>query len=159
MANARNTNGSAITASFNNTSPYVNYKGTAITNMWLKTNGTPTTDSLVWKDVTTDFVTNLAVSGDFLTFSVPQSATMIPALPVSRCPALMSSQVSLLVMVLGLIKVIPSPIAVTSRLFSSPLRAFAAGTMESSLMGSATIGRLSRTLRAARGSCTSSRTS
>lgn len=72
--NARNADGSANTACFNNTSPYVNYKGTAITNMWLKTDGTPTSGSLVWKDVTTDIVTNLAVSGDFLTFTVSQSA-------------------------------------------------------------------------------------
>ena len=76
--NARKANGSANTACFNNTSPYVNYKGTAITNMWLKTDGTPTSGSLVWKDVTTDIVTNLAVSSDknFLTFTVSKSAIM-----------------------------------------------------------------------------------
>ena len=74
--NARNADGSANTACFNNTSPYVNYKGTAITNMWLKNDGTPTSGSLVWKDVTTDIVTDLAVSSDqnFLTFTVSQSA-------------------------------------------------------------------------------------
>lgn len=74
--NARNANGYENTACFNNTSPYVNYKGTAITDMWLKNDGTPTSGSLVWKDVTTDIVTNLAVSSDknFLTFTVSKSA-------------------------------------------------------------------------------------
>ena len=74
--NARNADGSQNSDCFNNTSPYVNYNGTAITNMWLKTDGTPSTGSLVWKDVTTDIVTNLAVSSDknFLTFTVSQSA-------------------------------------------------------------------------------------
>ncbi|MBO5626683.1 MAG: hypothetical protein J5953_12975 [Prevotella sp.] len=44
--------------------------------MWLKTDGKSKSGSLVWKDVSTDIVTDLAVSGDFLTFSVPQSAIM-----------------------------------------------------------------------------------
>lgn len=74
--NARNADGSENSACFNNTSPYVNYKGTAITNMWLKTDGTPSSGELVWKDVSTDIVTDLAVSSDknFLTFTVSQSA-------------------------------------------------------------------------------------
>ncbi len=74
--NARNANGSENTACFNNTSPYVNYTGGAITNMWLKTDGTPTSGELVWKDVTTDIVTDLAVSSDqeFLTFTVSADA-------------------------------------------------------------------------------------
>lgn len=74
--NARNADGSENRACFNNTSPYVNYKGTAITNMWLKTDGTPTSGSLVWKDVETDIVSDLAVSSDkqYLTFSVSADA-------------------------------------------------------------------------------------
>ena len=72
--NARDANGNENNACFNNTSPYVNYKGEAITDMWLKTDGTPTSGSLVWKDVTADIVTDLAVSGDFLTFTVSRDA-------------------------------------------------------------------------------------
>lgn len=72
--NARNADGTANTVCFNDAYPFVNYKGTAITNMWLKTDGTPTSGELVWKDVTTDIVTDLAVSGDFLTFSVSADA-------------------------------------------------------------------------------------
>lgn len=72
--NARNADGSENNVCFNNISPYVNYKGTAITSMWLKTDGTPTSGELVWKDVTTDIVTNLAVSGDYLTFTVSADA-------------------------------------------------------------------------------------
>ena len=72
--NARNADGLANTVCFNNTSPFVNYKGTAITNMWLKTDGTPSTGSLVWSDCGDDIVSDLAVSGDFLTFRVSADA-------------------------------------------------------------------------------------
>ena len=74
--NARNADGLENSACFNNTSPYVNYKGTAITNMWLKTDGTPTSGELVWKDVETDIVSDLAVSSDkqYLTFRVSADA-------------------------------------------------------------------------------------
>ena len=76
--NARNADGSANTACFNNNSPYVNYRGTAITSMYLTKDGTPSTGSLVWSDCGDNIVSNLAVSNDptnsdlkFLTFTVP----------------------------------------------------------------------------------------
>ena len=77
IGNARNADGLENTACFNNNSPFVTYKGDAITSMWLMNHGgTPTSGSVVWKDVTTDIVKDLAVSSDkkFLTFTVPADA-------------------------------------------------------------------------------------
>ena len=50
--------------------PFLNYKGTSITDPWLKTDGTPTTASLLWTDSKSlyDLLDgNLAISGDYMT--------------------------------------------------------------------------------------------
>lgn len=71
IGNARKADGTVNDVCFNKPDPYVTYKGNAITSMWLKEHGgTPTSGSLVWSDCGDNIVSNLNVSGDFLTFSV-----------------------------------------------------------------------------------------
>lgn len=71
IGNARKADGTVNDVCFNNPKPYVTYKGNAITSMWLKEHGgTPTSGSLVWSDCGDNIVSNLSISGDFLTFTV-----------------------------------------------------------------------------------------
>ena len=71
IGNARKADGTVNDVCFNNPKPYVTYKNNAITSMWLKDHGgTPTSGSLVWSDCGDNIVSNLNVSGDFLTFTV-----------------------------------------------------------------------------------------
>lgn len=76
--NARKADGTLNTSSFQtaNTgtrilSNFINYKGTAITDMLLSSSGdTPTTAELVWSDAGANIVSSPAISGDFLTFEI-----------------------------------------------------------------------------------------
>ena len=71
IGNARKADGTVNDVCFNNPKPYVTYKNNAITSMWLKDHGgTPTSGSLVWSDCGDNIVSDLSVSGDFLTFTV-----------------------------------------------------------------------------------------
>ena len=71
IGNARKADGTVNDVCFNNPKPYVTYKNNAITSMWLKDHGgTPTSGSLVWSDCGNNIVSDLSVSGDFLTFTV-----------------------------------------------------------------------------------------
>lgn len=53
--------------------PFVNYKGTAITNPWIKTDGTPTSAELVWTDRLSLYEMlngKITISGDYIHFDV-----------------------------------------------------------------------------------------
>ena len=55
-------------------SPFVSALGNNITDPWIKTvDGTPTTAVLLWQDANR-VVTAVGISGDYLTFTVPESA-------------------------------------------------------------------------------------
>ena len=73
--NARNSSGTANTACFN-TNPFCDYQGAQLTQMNIKDVTASTTAAVVWKDVTTDIVTNLDVdvTNNFLTFTVTKEA-------------------------------------------------------------------------------------
>lgn len=73
--NARNANGTANTVCFN-TAPFCDYQGNQLTQMNIKDVSASTTADLVWKDVSTDIVTDLAVdvTNNFLTFTVSSDA-------------------------------------------------------------------------------------
>lgn len=54
--------------------PFINHAGTGITDPWLKNNSaTPTSANVVWSDVAS-LVTSPAISGDYLTFTVPAAS-------------------------------------------------------------------------------------
>ena len=68
-------NGATNNVCFNK-QPFVDYQGNLLTQANIKNVTASTTAALVWKDVTTDIVSNLAVdvANNFLTFTVPQEA-------------------------------------------------------------------------------------
>ena len=73
-------NGSTNTTAFypnvssNALARFINHAGTGITDPWLKNNNaTPTSANVVWSDVAS-LVTSPAISGDYLTFTVPAAS-------------------------------------------------------------------------------------
>ena len=75
---ATNTTAYAPTGSSSSTflTPFINHANAGIANPWLKNNGaTPNGATLIWQDVN-GLITNVAISGDYLTFTTASQSTI-----------------------------------------------------------------------------------